>query len=138
MSRLLCTLFLLAVGAACVSAQGSKAATCTPLGGKLFSVCSKELAYLNTPGVYPLSSTEAPDDAKVMSVIAGIPSGLPTDACCAAVKQFDTAGCGCEGSLASSLSQVGLESTPTGLQGVTKISAQSCKFTPYVCPAASG
>lgn len=44
------------------------------------------------PSVYPLSSTVLPDDAKVQSIIAGLPSGLPTDTCCAAVKQVGACG----------------------------------------------
>ncbi|PRW60391.1 Rho GTPase-activating [Chlorella sorokiniana] len=90
-------------------------------------------AYLNKPENYPLTSTTAPDDAKVQAVIAGLPSGLPKPACCAAVQKFDAAGCGCEASLSNTLKAVGLESAPEGLKGVTKIAATACQFSPFTC-----
>ncbi|KAL4856742.1 hypothetical protein ACK3TF_002817 [Chlorella vulgaris] len=106
---------LFAAGSA--SAQPNAAQTCIPLGGPLLTDCKQEIAFLNQPNEYPLTSTTAPDDAKVQSVVSSIPAGLPSAACCTAVQKFDSAGCSCEASLSQSLQAVGVSSTPEGLAG---------------------
>jgi hypothetical protein len=47
--------------------------------------------FLNQPNEYPLTSTTAPDDAKVQSVVSSIPAGLPSAACCTAAKKVTRA-----------------------------------------------
>ncbi|EFN59577.1 hypothetical protein CHLNCDRAFT_132936 [Chlorella variabilis] len=125
-------LLLLLLGVASVAAQ-NRIQTCIPLGGPMLNACSAELEYLNQPDQFPLTSTSPPDDAKVQSVISGLPAGLPSAPCCAAVQKFDTAGCGCESSLSQTLKAVGIQSEPAGLAGVVKIAGTACKFQPFQC-----
>lgn len=71
------------------------------------------------PDVYPLTSTDLPDAAKVQSVIAGLPSGLPTDACCAVVKQVGVQGLCAQGARAQSERRAGLASWLRMMRGRT-------------------
>ena len=86
---------------------------------------------------FPLNATTPISKDEIDAFLRDKPAELPSDACCAATKNFAApsgapTGCQCNAGLRAMLPSVGV--TPEGLDGVLAIVVAACKFEVQACP----